>query len=150
MPEIFCPGCQNIITCTCMRRYPLSCTCSKTNIINHKNNCDKFWKLDDTNQCIHQWCLDLSKDRYDVWLLNKKYETTFFYSVNHNTCKELWLLPLDELQKCLLIRKKADLIYENENILIYVKYINVLTREDKVKLKESLVDYWAKNFNKTT
>ena len=108
----------------------------------------EFWELDDINPCVHQWCFDLSRDRYDVWLLNKKYKMTFFYSVNHKSDKEPWLMPLDKLNDYLLTRKKADLIYKNENFIVYVRYVNILTREDKAKLKQSLIDYWRKYFGR--
>lgn len=101
--QILCPGCQFIIKCKCKNLCNRSC---KNQMTTHKLTCNKFWQLDNIDKCIHQWCLELSEDRYSVWLLNKKYEMTFFYSVGHNA-KEPWLLSLDELRNCIFDEKKS-------------------------------------------
>ncbi|AEX61956.1 hypothetical protein c7_L1094 [Megavirus courdo7] len=33
------------------------------------------------------------------------------------------------------------MIYENNNLIIYVKYVNVLTRQDKNNLRQNLIKY---------
>ena len=129
-----CPGCN------------LTSSGEKYRLIEHKKNCVQFWKLDNIQPHYHQWCKELSIDRYDVWLLNKKYEMTFFYSVNYGTGdqKEPFRMPLDKLQIRFLSQHKADQIYEDDELIIFIKYVNVLSRDDKVFLRKSLADFVCK------
>jgi len=108
-------------------------------LYNHKKSCDLFWSLDDIHPNIHNWAKDLSIDRYDVWVINKTLNTYYFYTINHlqGNSKEP-VLDLIQLQNTLQKRTHADIIHDDDHIMIFVKYQTVLTRKEKQQLKESL------------
>ena len=132
--ELSCKGCDFI----CKTKGNLS-ACQRINI--HQETCQKFWDLNNIDPLYHQWCRELSLDRYDVYLINKTYNMQFIYSLNQlNQNKTFWL-SLDKQKELLLRQVHADPIYEDDDLVIYVKYVNVLTRNDKRVLGQSLTEF---------
>lgn len=114
----------------------------------HMKSCREYWKKSYVHENYHIWCHKKSIDRYNVWLLNKKTLACFFYSINqiHKNNKKFGKIyyyntSLRKIKSNLLCSKQSDPIYENEDIIIYIKYANILTDRDKFSLRQSLLRF---------
>nr|WBF70372.1 putative histone demethylase [Megavirus caiporensis] len=104
-----------------------------------KPNCiDKPIVIDDMT-C--KWANDLSLDRYSVWLLDQEKFILFYYHLGVEYKINSFMNGIEEIKKEIINKKGGDMIYENNNLIIYVKYVNVLTRQDKKNLKQDLIKY---------
>ncbi len=107
----------------------------------------------------HTRCKELSKDGYDIWLIEKGTYKLLLYSEQYRNQIEPALVPLDELKICLerrkraqcimendqlMIyalkiclerRKRAQCIMENDQLMIYARFSHFLTRDDRKKLE---------------
>ncbi len=110
-------------------------------IHDHKNKCMSFKKISDIDQIYKKWANDLSLDRYSVWLLDQEKFVLFYYHLGVEYKINSFINGIEEIKKEIINKKGGDMIYENNNLIIYVKYVNVLTRQDKNNLQTRLTKY---------
>ncbi|AVL94207.1 hypothetical protein mvi_847 [Megavirus vitis] len=110
-------------------------------IHDHKNKCMSFKKISDIDQIYKNWANDLSLDRYSVWLLDQEKFVLFYYHLGVEYKINSFINGIEEIKKEIINKKGGDMIYENNNLIIYVKYVNVLTRQDKNNLRQNLIKY---------
>nr|URM61913.1 hypothetical protein [Mimivirus sp.] len=110
-------------------------------IYDHKNKCTSFKKISDIDQIYKKWANDLSLDRYSVWLLDQEKFVLFYYHLGVEYKINSFINGIEEIKKEIINKKGGDMIYENDKLIIYVKYVNVLTRQDKNNLRQDLIKY---------
>ncbi|ANB50975.1 hypothetical protein [Powai lake megavirus] len=88
-----------------------------------------------------KWANGLSLDRYSVWLLDQEKFLLFYYHLGVEYKINSFVNGIEEIKKEIINKRGGDMIYENNNLIIYVKYVNVLTRQDKNNLRQDLIKY---------
>ncbi|BCS83628.1 hypothetical protein QLL95_gp0495 [Cotonvirus japonicus] len=114
---------------------------SKNNyeLTNHKHSCQLFLKNATIKSAYQKWAINLSKDRYKIWIINKIKECVFYYNLG-SEIKNPTLIDLISLNAELINKKQADLIYEDNEISFYINYVTILTRQDKFNFKQEIIN----------
>lgn len=99
-----CLGCFEVFT-------------SENDLMNHKIRCDKYYALDTTDNKIHEYCYEQSKNG-KVIIVNKELGIDFNY-VKQNKYK-CWFAtePKEFMNGLMEMNPKLKVIYENETITI--------------------------------
>lgn len=89
-------------------------------IPSHLKNDEEFWNKAYTP--YHETYKNLA-ERGAYWIVNKKYKMIFLYSRNGNQRQFFDEDPIEDIYHCLLVRRKAEKLFENDEVMICCKIL---------------------------